>query len=185
MQNPPPTNMINVHLSLHLPSLAQFKQSPIMMHESNGHSDRNAWILSGVVTALGAAVIFGYQFSGRSPTDTNAVPQNNPVSTQQNSVTTAPHDVAASTESSDYESASSRYICEECGQSTENPPDIGGEVLCSTCLAYYKEKNRRFVENYNAGTATKCEWCNGYAPSGKGVCDSCMRKIAAEISRMK
>lgn len=82
-----------------------------MMSESDGVSDRLAWIIAGVVTALGCAAIFAYQFSysSPSPTDTKAVPQNKPASTQQNSVTTSPQYNAVpvsqdSVQSSDFES---------------------------------------------------------------------------------
>lgn len=74
--------------------------------------------------------------------------------------------------------------CHGCGLETSNPPDIGGEILCNSCTAHYDEYNRKFIENYSNGTAFKCEWCNGRAPAGDGICDSCRAEIARQIRNM-
>jgi len=75
-------------------------------------------------------------------------------------------------------SGSGRYSCAECGQGTDNAPDAVGESLCSSCYAYYMEKNRRFQEQVNERRANTCTFCGAPAPSGKGMCSSCIREAA-------
>lgn len=96
-------------------------------------------------------------------------------------------DLPAASEAREFLSIEQRGVsrCADCGTATDNAPDGAGEVFCSWCRAKHLDEGRRLQAEMDAGTATTCHFCGGYAPSGKAMCPSCIEEYSNTLLNLR
>ncbi len=69
----------------------------------------------------------------------------------------------------------SGYLCASCGGTTSDPVRVGGERVCGSCYTSIVEDARSIQRQLDSRTMTTCHFCGSPAPSGRGMCSSCLR----------